>query len=383
MFIRWNPGCQNIYPFNDCNSYEEVDYLPVVPGETYVMKDESVTGNIELVNAKTGSVVGLVNAPVPPVNEPSLRIRISDVKLNSIARVSTTVNCEKNCGFAIYRTAYANDAAFINAIGNEIAAGFGSSSVSGGVISVTFNGTNARCKSIFTANTNFTNVGGNCSRPNIITDCVMPIIRQSQSGWCGASEECVQMVQLQGFNMCITILSQPQCINTEGYFAFRIPEGLPLGGCYFLRNNGRCSQTLVVSCDGCYNALIRARNKNEPYTQIRLPIELHSKRVISGGEVSKNEALRIRRVYGAQETGYTLTTDYLLPDVHFALASLAQKDTFQIFRQYEAFANPRWEGFVLNGEYEIKYTQAQPRLLLAQGEMNLLVNKFTYNNLPC
>jgi hypothetical protein len=211
----------------------------------------------------------------------------------------------------------------------------------------------------------------------------MPIITQSQSGWCGVNPGCVDMVQLQGFNMCITILSQPQCINPDGYFAFRIPPGLPLDGCYFLRNNGRCSQTLVVTCDGCYNALIRARNKNEPYTQIRLPVELHSKRVISGGEVNKNEALRIRRVYGAQETGYTLTTDYLLPDIHFALASLAQKDSFQIFRQYEAFAAPRWEGFVLNGEYEIKYTQSQPRLLLAQGEMNLLVNKFSYNNLPC
>jgi len=383
MFIRWNKGCLNIAPFNRCNYYQESDYLPIVSGETYVMKDETVIGDVVLYNSKTGASLGNIRVNIPPMAEPSLRIRISNINSNSIFKIAVIQNCIGNCTAPLYRSSFSTDTAFLNAIANAI------TSIAGGTyfiqndtIEITFNQSTGGCAAMFTANTNFANVSGVCNKPNIITDCVFPVINNKQTGNCAPAQNCLDMVQLQGFSVCIAILSQPECINTEGYFAIRIPESIEPGECYYLRNANRCSQQLISSCADCYSSLVRARNFNEPYTQIRLPIELHSKRIIGGGEISRIESKRIKREVGFQETAYTLTTDYLLPDIHFAIANIAQKDKFQIYQQYEPYENERWEGFVLNGEYEIKYPQMQPKPLIGQGEANILVNKFIYTNLP-
>jgi hypothetical protein len=385
MFIRWNRDCNT--PIGNCDAQGEYDELVFVEGDIWILPQ--IDGTVSLYDTTAGVNLGVISSAYSTSPKSFFEFQVTNIKPDSILRLGTILNCAANCSGIVQRSSFPTDFAFLDSFASLVASLIGVSYFvfsATNTIRIFLPDNSSYCGATLTVNNNFSNNSNTCLLPNITGDCQMPVVITERAGICSSTNKCLNMIQIQGFNVCLAAIRQPICAKgarTELNF----PINLNHTHCFKLLLTGDagtfCSQPLRIVCDECYTSLIRARNFNEHEYRIRLAMYPHSKQMNIEGENTKNSLSRIRKLYSTQETVYTLTTDYYYPDIHFALAELLQKDFVAIYYNYELYEPKRWEAFVLLDRYEIKYNDSQPKNQLAQGEAKLIVHNYSYTNFNC
>lgn len=395
-FLRFDAFCGGSNPFknNCCTEAPYTDILVAVPGDQWQLPYPATYDISDKYNlCRDGDIVINNFGTLAPNVYSSFIFTFSNIQTDSNFRVAYTCCGNVNASPVFKRLDYVSDVAFMDDILSWFQITYGAihSYRLNNTIYVQWDQdieaeTDCRCNAILTSNTSFTpmEISLEPQLKSIIrkagTFCVpgnCPPIKDYPNGY-----DAINQIQLQGAQICLQIQSQISCMSTAKYIQFNFPPDLEFD-CYTICSNTLgCSQPIQVS-QGCNTTMLKYRNTNTNYTQIRLGITLSNPNTKKTQEISRSSKGIIRKLYATMERSWELETDYYASNVHLELAKAFENDEVIINGFWDGSSVPFDKMFVTEDSYKINWLKDYPRSKVAKGEIILLEKDYIYVNQFC
>lgn len=398
-FLRFDKTCPECDTDNCCHYLKEDDWLPVKNDDLWYFPDPIREFGLyegEWSLCQNGEVAVPGAGSFAEVLQSSFSFSLSNIDSDAVFGMQMMCNgvCT-NIITSVFRSNYGTDQEFLEAIllslfiygfnggntkieGNQITVAWIYNDVYGGDSDVP---SVCLCGSTLVANNNYTLAEMQDS------GCKIPSVLMQSGDICNEGDTYVNILQLQGYGLCITVDQPIMCMEARNVIKFKFPGNMKLGDCYricftnFEGNIELCSQPLVVT-NGCDSMEIRYRNANEQWTVWRVNAQLRSPTFKTDQTISRTSRGKIRKLYATVEKSWLMETDYYAEDVHTELANAIQKDYFYFYRDYPE----RYKGYqryTCDDTYKIDWDADNPQRMTAKGSVNLLETNFNYANEFC
>lgn len=147
----------------------------------------------------------------------------------------------------------------------------------------------------------------------------------------------------------------------------------PLSLCFRLGTSDFiCAMKFDYGFHHCDTLLMRWKNNNQLYRQIRINALLKTKNYKLDQEVNKTSKGQHVKLLSIINETFMMTTDYYSEFLHDEILKAIESDTFEIFY------NGRWDKFVAIDTYKIEWEEA-PNPLVGRGTVKL--NRVEYSRI--
>lgn len=213
----------------------------------------------------------------------------------------------------------------------------------------------------------------------VLTGLPLPKVRRSLSTNT-TCKECIAdkdetFLVVSYYNFCMETVSPLTCVN-DAVLRFTVSNPLPayyrcpLSLCF--KSNDAvmvCANSFDYRETQCDTLLIRWRNHNQIYRQLRIRALLNKKTFKKDQDNSESTKNQIKKLRSEIDNSYILETDYYTPKVHDELIRAVESDFFEIF------VKDRWVSYFSSESYEIVWEEA-PIPYKGKGRVNLLLTNY-------